>query len=1034
MQKSTKIPPNQYLISNTKYLIISIMPITSRKKNTRIKSTPAKSRTFGPEISESDLNRLEFHRQALALMPDSGDKDPGVAVMVDDTGPSLDFLNCNCGKSRKTTCAHIKQLAAVYRFKQSMLGDNTLEQDFRESIWHQIATAIADRSGDTPQTVTSQSVSEKGQNVLKVYGSQENELLTYISAGPDRKRFEDRCIDARKNDNTPSRAGVLSELMLWTLTKNEREMSARGFKTRRQALQEKFWYRLAYHAYQELGPHNFTLNTKIDVDQGTFFLITQNNKGDLVFKLAVPRPKVKALLLCLKNFGIQYQGLEIHPIPAITVFKLSRHHSRKLAVEITPCLQLTLQNGEIRLWEEALIQKFRYGDLIYLNEPGLLAEHRKPRRIPDGFGIRESGKIIINKEEIPAFLDTFGADFSKGAFLADDSVKALMIFRRPERINITPRTLERDWCWLSVAYGFGHSSLSLSKILQAKAEGRRYIETPDGWLDAQSPEFESLDILLLETGKAAGHDADKDRIKISRLELLRLQAAAAQELIIEGQKSLVKRLDRLLNFKPSAPFPQIKGLVSKLRTYQQLGAEWISFLYENGFGGLLCDDMGLGKTHEVMAFMLYLRKHRKIKKPFLVVCPTTVLSHWSEKIRDHAPGLKAVVYHGGLRDIDSAFDTGDVLLTSYGILRRDIRVLRKRTFGLVVFDEIQHIKNRLTQSYLAAIRIRTRMKLGLTGTPIENTLDELKALMDLVIPGYLGRDEAFKTRYVNPIEQNLKSPRRRELSRLISPFTLRRLKTTVLSELPPKIEDIRTCRLSEDQVKLYRDAVSNRGHELVQLLRKPKGSVPYMHIFALLTLLKQICNHPATVKTGRDNYDQFQSGKWELFKELLAESLDSGQKVVVYSQYLNMIRIMEKHLALNEVDFATLTGASRNRGNIIDRFNNDPTCRVFVGSLKAGGIGIDLVAASVVIHYDRWWNAAREDQATDRVHRIGQKRAVQVFKLVTEGTLEEKISAIIEKKKNLMNGVVKEDDPGLLKTFSRRQLIELLAVPDSQSA
>jgi superfamily II DNA or RNA helicase len=909
-----------------------------------------------------------------------------------------------------------------------MFGDSTLEQDFRESIWHQIATAIADGSADTPQTVRSQSVFENSQKVLKVYGLPDEELLTYISAGSDRSRFEDRCIVTRKNGNIPSRAQILAELMLWTLTENERKMSERGFKTRRQALQEKFWYRLAYHAYRELGTHDFIINTDIDSGQGTFLLTTQNFIGEPVFQLAVPRPKVKALLECLKNFGPQYLGLEIHPVPLITVFKISRTRDREMALEITPCIQLTLQNGEIRLWDEALVQKFRYGDLIYLADPDILAEHRKPRRIPEGFGSMESGKIVIKKEDIPAFLDAFGADFTKGPFLPDASVKALNIFKRPERINITPRTLERDWCWLSVAYGFGNSSLSLSKILQARAEGRRYIETPDGWMDAQSPDFEGLDVLF-DSGKAVGDEAKKDRIKISRLELLRLQAAAAQELIIDGQKSLVDRLDRLLNFKPSAPFPEIKGLVSKLRTYQQLGSEWISFLYENGFGGLLCDDMGLGKTHEVMAFMLYLRKHRKIKKPFLVVCPTTVLSHWSEKIRDHAPGLKAVIYHGGLRDIDSAFKTGDVLLTSYGILRRDIRVLRKRTFGLVVFDEIQHIKNRLTQSYVAAIRIRTRMKLGLTGTPIENTLADLKTLMDLVIPGYLGRNEAFNTRYVNPIEQNLKSPRRRELSRLISPFTLRRLKATVLSELPPKIEDIRTCHLSEDQVKLYRDAVSNRGHELVQLLRKRKESVPYIHIFALLTLLKQICNHPATVETNSENYDQFQSGKWELFKELLAESLDSGQKVVVYSQYLNMIRIMEKHLAQNEVDFATLTGASRNRGKIIDRFNNDPACRVFVGSLKAGGIGIDLVAASVVIHYDRWWNAAREDQATDRVHRIGQKRGVQVFKLVTEGTLEEKISAIIERKKTLMNGVVKEDDPGLLKTFSRKQLIELLAVP-----
>ncbi len=1003
------------------------MPRKSRNK-TGYNSTPSRKKNSVPNIPKKDLNRFEFHRQALALMPDPADKDPGIAVMVDDKGPALDILNCNCTKSRKTTCPHIKKLSAVYRLKRSMLGDNTLEQDFKESVWHQIAAAIADSSGDTPQSVTSQSVFENGQNILKVYGSLGKELVTYFSAGSDRLRFEDRCIVPRKDDNTVSRAGVLAELMLWTLTKDERELSARGFKTRRQALQEKFWYWLAYHAYQELGSHNFILDTHIDAGHGTFFLITQKAMGEPVFQMTVPRPKVKALLACLKNLGPCYQGLEIHPIPLITVFKISRIRNRTLALEITPCIQLTLQNGEIRLWEEARVQKFRYGDLIYLTEPGIIGEHRKPRRIPDGFGFEKSGKIIIKKEDIPDFLNAVGADFSKGAFVPDDAVKALVIFRRPERIDITPRTLERDWCWLSVAYGFGNSSLSLSKILQARAEGRRYIETPDGWLDAQSSEFESLDILL-ESGKAVVHETKKDRLKISRLELLRLQAAAAQELIIDGRKSLVERLDRLLNFKPCNPFPQIKGIVSKLRSYQVRGAEWISFLFENGFGGLLCDDMGLGKTHEVMAFMLYLRKHRRIKKPFLVVCPTTVLSHWRDKIRDHAPGLKAVVYHGGIRDIHCALDTGDVMLTSYGILRRDIRLLQKRMFGLAVFDEIQHIKNRLTQSYIAAIRIRARMKLGLTGTPIENTLHELKTLMDLVIPGYLGGDEAFRTRYVNTIEQDLKSPRRRELSRLISPFVLRRLKTTVLSELPPKIEDIRTCRLSEDQVKLYRDAITNRGHELVRLLGKRDVAVPYIHIFALLTLLKQICNHPATVETSNENYDQLQSGKWELFKELLTESLDSGQKVVVYSQYLNMIRIVEKHLAQNEVNFATLTGTSRNRGKIIDRFNNDPACRVFVGSLKAGGIGIDLVAASVVIHYDRWWNAARENQATDRVHRIGQKRGVQVFKLVTEGTLEEKISAIIEKKKNLMNGVVKEDDPGLLKTFSRQQLIELLAIP-----
>ncbi|UCF85329.1 MAG: DEAD/DEAH box helicase, partial [Desulfobacteraceae bacterium] len=370
-----------------------------------------------------------------------------------------------------------------------------------------------------------------------------------------------------------------------------------------------------------------------------------------------------------------------------------------------------------------------------------------------------------------------------------------------------------------------------------------------------------------------------------------------------------------------------------------------------------------------------------------------------------------------------------VLLTSYGILRRDVDRLKDISFSLAVFDEIQNLKNPETLSYEAAIQINADMKLGLTGTPIENSLSELKALLDLTVPGYLGTDEEFETRFITPIQQNPHSSGKDDLSRVISPFTLRRLKKTVLNELPDKIEDIRTCNLSEDQVKFYRDAIESRAKGLIRGLREQNKPVPYMHIFALLNLLKQICNHPSLINGKDENYEQYQSGKWELFKELIAEILGSGQKVVVYSQFLGMIKIMEQFLKEEGVGFVTLTGASRNRGNIISRFNNDPDCRVYVGSLKAGGTGVDLVAGSVVIHYDHWWNAAREDQATDRVHRIRQKRGVHVFKLVTEGTLEEKISAIIERKRDLMDSIVKEDDPGLLKTFTREQLIELLADP-----
>ena len=345
-----------------------------------------------------------------------------------------------------------------------------------------------------------------------------------------------------------------------------------------------------------------------------------------------------------------------------------------------------------------------------------------------------------------------------------------------------------------------------------------------------------------------------------------------------------------------------------------------------------------------------------------------------------------------------------------------------------MFDEIQSIKNADTKTHRAASQIQAAIKLGLTGTPIENSILELKALMDVVVPGYLGSDQAFAQRFApDATAEKVASQNRDQLRRLIFPFTLRRLKSRVLDELPEKIEDIRFCELTDKQVKLYRDAIDSRAKGIVASLQDENESIPYIHIFALLTLLKQICNHPAQVNKQPVEDDSQDSGKWELFKELLEESLASGQKVVVYSQFTEMIAIIADHLNRHGLGHVVLTGASRNRGRLIDAFNTEPACRVFVGSLKAGGTGIDLVAGSVVIHYDRWWNAAKEDQATDRVHRIGQRRGVQVFKLVTLGTLEEKISAIIEKKRQLMADIVREDDPGLLKAFNRQELLEFLS-------
>jgi len=311
-----------------------------------------------------------------------------------------------------------------------------------------------------------------------------------------------------------------------------------------------------------------------------------------------------------------------------------------------------------------------------------------------------------------------------------------------------------------------------------------------------------------------------------------------------------------------------------------------------------------------MALMVILREQMAVDEPLLVVCPRTVISHWWNKLREHAPGLRPVRYHGPQRNLEESLAKGDVVLTSYGVMRNDVRRFAEHLWGLVVFDEVQQIKNRSTQGYRAAVKLRARMKLGLTGTPIENSLTELKGLFDLVLPGYLGGDDTYLD-LLGAQELDADSWYAANLRRLTAPFVLRRVKTAVLDELPEKIEDVRTCRLSPEQFAMYRRTIETKGLTLMKSLRSERGSVPYVHIFALLNMLKQICDHPALAVGDLDGYEKYESGKWDLFTDLRQESLESGQKVVVFSQYLGMIGILERHLTKLGDEVVTLTGSTR---------------------------------------------------------------------------------------------------------------------------
>jgi len=502
-----------------------------------------------------------------------------------------------------------------------------------------------------------------------------------------------------------------------------------------------------------------------------------------------------------------------------------------------------------------------------------------------------------------------------------------------------------------------------------------------------------------------------------RLAFIRLVADSGLP-VVAGDEEL-RGLAAILAGDHLPPVPPPPGLRSTLRPYQQEGVAWMWARYLAGVGALLADDMGLGKTHEVMG-LLCLAKAQSPRARFLVVCPRGVLEHWHDLLSAFAPSLGLHVFHGPSRSLSDASTEGGVVLTTYDILFRSMADLNQKPWEIAVFDEAQRIKNPRTKAARAARKMKSGFRVALTGTPLENRLTELWSVVDLILPGYLGSERDFRSEYRNPSHHQIHSLRQR-----MSVLTLRRLKDHVLEDLPDKVEDLRSCRLTKVQQTLYKDIHGQQAPQIAEQLRDPSAEIPYMHIFALLTRLKQACNHPALVTDGRRPAGG--SGKLEVFDQILDEALAADHSVVVYSQYVKMIELLFRHLEHRDIAALTLTGATRDRSRIIRRFNSGQHERVLLASLLAGGVGIDLTGASVVVHYDRWWNPAKENQATDRVHRIGQRRFVQVFKLVTRNTIEERIDAMIRRKSQLLDEVVAPTDQ-VVRRLGRSELAELLGV------
>ena len=455
---------------------------------------------------------------------------------------------------------------------------------------------------------------------------------------------------------------------------------------------------------------------------------------------------------------------------------------------------------------------------------------------------------------------------------------------------------------------------------------------------------------------------------------------------------------------PEVPIP--KGLKGTLRPYQARGLDWLSTLGDLGLGCCLADDMGLGKTIQLIAHLLR-RRERGIQGTTLVVCPTSVLGNWEREIRRFGPELVVQRYHGAERNIGQA-DHADVLLTTYGLMVRDLEVLREVEFDVLCLDEAQSIKNPESQRARAACALTARHRVALSGTPIENRLDEMWSLMSFLIPGLLGGRSAFRRNIALPVERFGDTEAAERLRLGVSPFLLRRLKTdpTIIDDLPDKIERVDYTPMTSEQALLYQKVVD----EAMSYISSSKDIARRGRVLAMLTALKQVCNHPAHYLGERDGALPGRSGKLERLTDLLDTLFELGERALIFTQYREMGSLLKRHIADlygYEVPFLHGATSTQKREEIVDHFQHHPEASpVLIISLRAGGTGLNLTRASHVVHYDRWWNPAVEDQATDRAYRIGQSQNVQVHKMVCQGTLEERIDLLLEEKRSLAESVV----------------------------
>lgn len=495
---------------------------------------------------------------------------------------------------------------------------------------------------------------------------------------------------------------------------------------------------------------------------------------------------------------------------------------------------------------------------------------------------------------------------------------------------------------------------------------------------------------------------------------------------INKDESYKTMIDSLQTNQKNVEIPIPKNLNADLRTYQKIGYQWLKTLDRYEFGGILADDMGLGKTIQVLAVILdYVNKEGKM--PSLVVCPSSLTLNWLGEANKFAPSLKVCVISGNALERAKKIDKipqYDLVITSYDSLKRDIDIYEEKAFNFryMIADEAQYVKNNNTQNAKAIKKILTKTRFALTGTPIENSLSELWSIFDFIMPGYLFKYRKFKETFETPIVKEESEACLERLKKMIEPFVLRRIKKEVLTELPDKTISVLYNEMQEEQQKVYLAYLAKARKEINDEIKANGFESSQIKILALLMRLRQICCHP---KLFLQNYEG-ESSKLTQCIELIKNTVESGHKILLFSGYTSMFEMIEKELKNNKISYLKLTGQTKvsDRIDLVDKFNEDESIKVFLISLKAGGTGLNLTGADVVIHYDPWWNLSAENQATDRTYRIGQKNNVQVYKLITKNSIEEKIYELQQKKAKLADNMLSTQNT-FINQLSKEDIMKL---------